>query len=99
MRRFIRNWLRIVFRYHPNSYNQLDCPGAGRYYHYIDNANGKSKMNTHYQNRAKQAIAECDRFIAKEEKRNPATRPADVQKYLEFCKTRRAEMASLLLAA
>ena len=43
-----------------------------------------------------EAIAECDRFIAKEEPRNPSLRPAEVQKHLDFCKTHRERLIAML---
>lgn len=43
-----------------------------------------------------EAIAECNRFIDKEEPRNPSLRPADVQQHLEFCKAHRVKLAGML---
>lgn len=42
------------------------------------------------------AIAECDRFIDLEEKRDPALRPADVQKTLDFYKAHKARLQAML---
>ena len=53
-------------------------------------------MNAHYINRAKQAIAEAERCIAKEEGRNATLRSADQQSLLDFYKSRHAEMVALL---
>jgi hypothetical protein len=47
-------------------------------------------------NKIRQAIAECDRFIASEERRDTALRPADVQKHLDFCKTHRVKLLGML---
>jgi hypothetical protein len=46
-----------------------------------------------------EAIAECDRFIAKEEPRRADLRPADIAKYLEFCKQHRLSLIARLAAA
>jgi hypothetical protein len=56
----------------------------------------KQIMNAHYTNRAKQAIAETARFIAKEESRDSALRSSETQKLLELYKQRHAEMTELL---
>lgn len=45
-----------------------------------------------------EAIAECDRFIAKEEPRNPELRPADMAQHLEFCKQHKAKLVGMLCA-
>lgn len=55
-------------------------------------------MNAHYLNRARQAIAEAQRFIAKEDQRSPALRSVEQQRLLDFYKQRRDEMVSLLAA-
>lgn len=49
--------------------------------------------------RIHQAIAECDKFIAKESGRRADLRPADVQKHLDFCISHRAKLAAMLDAA
>jgi len=49
--------------------------------------------------RVNEAIAECDRYIAKEEPRNPALRPADVAARLEFYKAHRAKLVAMLTGA
>lgn len=49
--------------------------------------------------RINQAIAECDRFIAKEGQRNPALRPASELQHLEFCKTHKAKLQAMLVSA
>jgi hypothetical protein len=56
-------------------------------------------MNAHYTNRAKQAIAEADRFIAKEQVRSPNLRDAKTQDLLDFYVRRRDEMVALLVSA
>lgn len=43
-----------------------------------------------------EAIADCDRFIAKEEPRNPDLRPADVQQHLDYCKAHRIKLQAML---
>ena len=52
-----------------------------------------TKENTR---RILEAIAECDRFIAKEEPRSADLRPADVAKHLEFCKAHKAKLIGML---
>jgi hypothetical protein len=42
--------------------------------------------------RAYQAIAECARFIEREEKRDPNLRPTDMQQTLSFYKSHKASM-------
>jgi len=49
--------------------------------------------------RVQEAIAECDKFIAKESCRRDDLRPADVQKFLDFCISHRASLAGMLAAA
>jgi hypothetical protein len=54
-------------------------------------------MNTTSQtSRIIQAIAECQRFIDKEEPRIASLRPADVQKHLDFCKAHMVKLAGML---
>lgn len=55
-------------------------------------------MNAHYTNRARQAIAEAERFIAKEEARDANLRSDETQALLDFYKARHAEMVALLAA-
>ena len=45
-----------------------------------------------------EAIADCDRFIAKEEPRRADLRPADIAKHLEFCKQHKAKLVGMLAA-
>lgn len=42
------------------------------------------------------AIADCDRFIAKEEPRPAATRPADMQQHLDYCKSHKERLQTML---
>lgn len=42
------------------------------------------------------AIADCDLFIDKESPRNQATRPTDMQKYLDFCIAHKARLVKML---
>lgn len=46
-----------------------------------------------------EAIAECEKFIAKEEARRADIRPADVQQHLEFCIAHRVKLAAMIEAA
>lgn len=46
-----------------------------------------------------QAISECDRFIAIEEKRSADLRPAKVAQHLEFCHKHKAKLIKMLEAA
>lgn len=46
--------------------------------------------------RGRLSIAECNRFIEREEARGPENRPADMQKVLDFYKCRKAEMEILM---
>ncbi len=56
------------------------------------------KMTKEQTRRVLEAIAECDRYIAKEEPRRADLRPADVAKHLEFCKTHKAKLIGMLAA-
>lgn len=56
-------------------------------------------MTTEQARRVLQSIAECDRFIAKEEPRNPALRPADMVQHLEFCKQHKQRLIAMLAEA
>lgn len=56
-------------------------------------------MTTEQARRVLQSIAECDRFIAKEEPRNPALRPADMAQHLEFCKQHKQRLIAMLAEA
>lgn len=53
-------------------------------------------MTKEHQHRILDAIADCDRFIAKEEPRRADLRPADVQKMLDHAITHRAAMIRML---
>lgn len=46
--------------------------------------------------RVKQAIAECEAFIAKESNRPIETRPADMQKHLDFCIAHKSRMLQMI---
>lgn len=46
-----------------------------------------------------EAIAECDRYIAKEGPRNAELRPADAQQHLDFCISHREKLILMLAAA
>ncbi|WP_288078667.1 hypothetical protein [Pseudomonas sp.] len=46
--------------------------------------------------RIKQAIAECDAFITKESQRPAATRPADMQKHLDFCIAHKSRLLDMI---
>lgn len=45
-----------------------------------------------------EAMAECDRFIAKEEPRAADLRPAKVAQHLEFCKIHKTRLQHMLEA-
>ncbi len=49
--------------------------------------------------RITQAIDECGRFIEREEKRNPALRPADTQSLLDFYYRHRIKLLGMLEAS
>ena len=53
-------------------------------------------LTAEYARRIRESIADCDRYIAKEEPRNPLLRPADVAKRLEFYKAHRAKLLAML---
>jgi predicted nucleic acid-binding protein len=53
-------------------------------------------MSEEQSRRIIQAIQECDSFLEKEEKRNPALRPADVAQHLEFCKQHKIKLIAML---
>lgn len=53
-------------------------------------------MTTTETRRILQAIAECNRFIEKEEKRSADLRPADVQQHLDFCKAHKEKLIQML---
>lgn len=44
----------------------------------------------------KQGIRDCDRFIALESPRSADLRPANVAQHLEFCKTHKVKLQSVL---
>lgn len=46
--------------------------------------------------RVKQAIAECDAFIEKESNRPTGTRPADMQKHLDFCIAHKSRLIEMI---
>lgn len=46
--------------------------------------------------RIRQAIAECNDFIAKEGARSADLRPADMTQHLEFCHQHRAKLLAML---
>lgn len=52
--------------------------------------------NEDQRRRVIEAIAECDRYIDREDKRNPILRPVDVQKHLDFCKAHKAKLQGML---
>lgn len=55
-----------------------------------------TKMTASQIKRLHGALAEYDRFINKEEARNPALRPADIAALLALYKVRRAEVAAAI---
>ena len=48
--------------------------------------------------RVLEAIAECDRYIAKEEPRAADLRPEWAAKHLDFCKAHKAKLEAMLAA-
>jgi hypothetical protein len=56
-------------------------------------------LTTEQVRRVRDAIAECDRFIAKEEPRRADLRPANVQKILDHYKAHRVKLVQMLEAA
>jgi hypothetical protein len=56
-------------------------------------------MTESQKSRVAQAIAECNAFIAKEEPRNPALRPAEMTKLLAFYYSHREMLQKKLDAA
>ena len=57
------------------------------------------QITQHNVHRVHEAIAECDRYIAKEGPRNPDLRPEWAAKHLEFCKNHKAKLIAMLGAA
>jgi hypothetical protein len=56
-------------------------------------------MTKEQSRRILEAIAECDRYIAKEGPRAPDLRPASEAQHLEFCKQHKAKLQQMLAAA
>lgn len=57
------------------------------------------KLSREQVKRALDAIADCDRFIAKEEPRRADLRPAAVAQHLEFCKQHKLKLIAMLASA
>ncbi|PXX41113.1 MULTISPECIES: hypothetical protein [Burkholderia] len=57
-----------------------------------------SKLTAYHISKIKSAIADCDRFIAKEEPRDASLRPADMQQHLDFCKAHKENLQNMLAA-
>lgn len=55
-------------------------------------------MTAHETKKVIEAIADCDRYIAKEGSRSADLRPADIQKRLEWYKAHRAKLQAMLEA-
>lgn len=53
-------------------------------------------MSNYQRNSILEAIADCDRYIAKESARDPALRPADIAKLLNWTIAHRAKLLSML---
>ena len=53
-------------------------------------------LTTEQARRIRDAIVDCDRFIAKEDPRRADLRPADIQKHLDFCKSHKAKLVTAL---
>lgn len=56
----------------------------------------QTTLTTEQGRRIREAIADCDRFIAKEESRRADLRPADVQQHLDFCKSHKIKLMNML---
>lgn len=54
------------------------------------------QLTAYHISKIKNAIADCDRFIAKEEPRDASLRPADMQQHLDFCKAHKAKLQNML---
>jgi hypothetical protein len=74
------------------------------YLHYIYSMpatagpDGRDNMTQVQQNKIIQAIAECSRYIEKEQAHRADLRPADVAQHLEFCIQHRAKLQAMLAA-
>lgn len=55
-------------------------------------------MNADHKRKILDVIADCDRYIAREEPRNPTLRPADVAQRLEWYKAHRQKLIGMLAA-
>jgi len=55
-------------------------------------------MTADQKRRVLEEITKMDQFIAKEGQRNAAIRPAETQKYLDFCIAHRAKLIGMLAA-
>ena len=53
-------------------------------------------MTTDQIRRIKDAIADCSRFITKEEIRNPALRPAETSELLDFYRSHKVTLEGML---
>jgi hypothetical protein len=53
-------------------------------------------MNADFKRRLRDAIAECDRYIVREEGRRADLRPADVQELLDWYRGHRAKLQAML---
>ena len=80
--------------------NQFDTSAGGCFYPVVSNTNNMT-MTTSTPSREQtrkilQAIEECDAFIAKESPRNANSRPAGIQKTLDFYIAHRAKLAAMI---
>lgn len=54
------------------------------------------KLSDTYRRRVLDALAETEAYIAKEEKRDPSLRPADIAERLEFYRKHRTKLLGML---
>jgi hypothetical protein len=55
-------------------------------------------MNAYQEKKILDAIADCERFIAKESPRDPTIRPDDMKKHLDFCIKHKEKLIAMLAA-
>ena len=56
----------------------------------------ENEMSAYKADKIIEAIIDCNRFIEKEEKRNPDLRPKDMQDHLDYCKAHRVKLVAML---
>lgn len=58
-----------------------------------------NNLTASQKSRVFQAIADCERFIDKEARRDSALRPADMQKHLDYCVAHKAKLIEMVGSA